>query len=55
LDGAADARYSAALGPAASRERVRRLHAEALEALQPLGPAADPLRGLAQWLLAPGD
>jgi len=48
-------RYSAALGPGASREPVRQLHAEALEALQPLGPAADPLRALAQWLLVPRD
>jgi geranylgeranyl pyrophosphate synthase len=43
--------YSATLAPAASRERVIRLHAEALETLQPLGPAADPLRALAQWLV----
>jgi farnesyl diphosphate synthase len=59
-DGAADPRPgassdSAALGPRASRERVRRLHAQALEALQPLGPSADPLRALAQWLLMPRD
>lgn len=60
LDGAAGPRpgasgQSAGLDPGASRERVRRLHAEALEALQPLGPAADPLRALAHWLLVPRD
>jgi farnesyl diphosphate synthase len=43
--------YGAALGPAASRERVSRLYAEALAALEPLGPAADPLRAVAEWLL----
>ena len=46
--------HSTTPGPG-SRERVQRLRAEALEALQPLGPAADPLRALAQWLLAPRD
>ena len=56
LEGAGDAArgkptYTATLDPAASRERVSQLHAEALEALQPLGAAADPLRALAQWLL----
>jgi len=45
------ANYAAALGPAASRERIRLLHAQALEALGPLGTAADPLRALAEWLL----
>ena len=45
--------YSATLAPAASRDRAGQLQAEALEALQPLGAAADPLRGLAQWLLVP--
>lgn len=44
-------RYPTAMGRAASSERLRRLRAEALEALSPLGPAADPLRGLADWLL----
>jgi farnesyl diphosphate synthase len=44
--------YPAALGRAASRERLHRLRAEALGALVPLGPAADPLRELADWLLA---
>jgi farnesyl diphosphate synthase len=43
--------YPAALGTEASRQRIRQLHAEALEALQPLGAAADPLRALAEWLL----
>jgi farnesyl diphosphate synthase len=43
--------YTAALGPAASRDRISRLHAQALEALEPLGPTADPLRALAEWLL----
>jgi farnesyl diphosphate synthase len=36
---------------AASSERLQRLRAQALEALVPLGPAAEPLRGLADWLL----
>jgi geranylgeranyl pyrophosphate synthase len=36
----------------ASSERLQRLRAEALEALAPLGAAADPLRELAEWLLA---
>jgi geranylgeranyl pyrophosphate synthase len=40
-----------AIGGAPSGERRQRLRAEALEALSPLGPAADPLRGLADWLL----
>jgi farnesyl diphosphate synthase len=40
-----------ARGRAASGERLQRLRAEALEALSPLGPAADSLRGLADWLL----
>jgi geranylgeranyl diphosphate synthase, type II len=43
--------YAAAFGPAASGERISRLHAQALEALEPLGPTADPLRALADWLL----
>ena len=49
------ATYPAAVGPAASRERVRALHTQALEALRPLGTAADPLRALAEWLLLPDD
>jgi geranylgeranyl pyrophosphate synthase len=40
-----------AIDRAASRERLQRLRAQALEALVPLGPAAEPLRGLADWLL----
>ena len=44
-------RYPTAIGRAASRERLQRLRAEALEALSPLESAADPLRGLADWLL----
>ena len=44
-------RYPTAIGGAASGERRQRLRAEALEALSPLGPAADPLRGVADWLL----
>jgi geranylgeranyl pyrophosphate synthase len=43
--------YSATLDPAASRERLSQLQTQALEALQPLGAAADPLRALGQWLL----
>jgi farnesyl diphosphate synthase len=40
---------------AASRERIRQLHAQALEALEPLGTAAEPLRTLANWLLVRAD
>jgi farnesyl diphosphate synthase len=47
--------YSAALDPAAARQRMRALHDAALEALRPLGTAADPLRDLAAWLLLHGD
>ena len=47
--------YAAELDPGAASERARRLHAEALEALRPLGPSADPLRALAHWLLVPRD
>jgi geranylgeranyl pyrophosphate synthase len=49
------ASYAGALAPAASRERIRQLHAQALEALEPLGTAADPLRALAEWLLGTAD
>ena len=45
----------AALGPAASQERIRELYAQALAALEPLGTAADPLRALAEWLLVRAD
>jgi geranylgeranyl pyrophosphate synthase len=44
--------YPAAAGVAASRERVATLHRQALDALEPLGGAADPLRAMANWLLA---
>jgi len=44
--------YPALLGVQASQERVRRLHAEALDALRPFGASADLLRALADWLLA---
>jgi farnesyl diphosphate synthase len=47
--------YAAILGPAAARERLGRLHAQALEALEPLGPAAEPLRALTEWLLVRAD
>lgn len=40
------------IGIEASQERVRLLHAQALEALSPLGARADLLRALADWLLA---
>ena len=43
--------YPAVLGVPASRERIERLHAQALAALQPFGPSADSLRSLADWLL----
>ena len=49
------ASYAGALDPAASRERIRQLQAQALEALEPLGTAADPLRALAEWLLETAD
>ena len=44
--------HPAILGVEASQERVRRLHAQACNALEPFGPAALPLRALAAWLLA---
>jgi geranylgeranyl pyrophosphate synthase len=43
--------FPALLGVAASRRRVQQLHAQAIEALQPFGPAADALRSLANWLV----
>jgi farnesyl diphosphate synthase len=46
--------YPALLGVAASQERIRQLHLQALDALRPLGAPADALRGLADWLLARG-
>ncbi len=44
--------YPAILGIAASQERVQRLSASALESLTPFGAEADPLRAVADWLLA---
>jgi len=44
--------HPAVIGVEASQERVRLLHAQALEALLPFGPRADPLRSLADWLLS---
>ena len=44
--------YPALLGLAASQQRVRLLHTEAVEALRPFGPAADLLHAVADWLLA---
>jgi len=44
--------YPAVIGIEASQERVRRLHAQAMEALAPFGPRAEALRALAAWLLA---
>ena len=43
--------YPAVLGVAASQQRVEQLHAEAIDALEPFGPAAYALRALANWLL----
>lgn len=43
--------YPAVLGVAASQQRVGQLHVQAIEALDPFGPAADALRALADWLL----
>jgi geranylgeranyl pyrophosphate synthase len=43
--------HPAILGVPASQDRVRRLHAQACNALEPFGLAADPLRALAAWLL----
>ena len=44
--------HPAVIGIQASQERVRLLHAQALEALAPFGARAEPLRSLAGWLLA---
>jgi geranylgeranyl pyrophosphate synthase len=44
--------HPAIIGIEASQERVRLLHAQALEALAPFGARADLLRSLADWLLA---
>ena len=40
------------LGIPASQERVRRLHQQALESLEPFGGNADALRAVTEWLLA---
>ena len=44
--------HPAVIGVLASQERVRKLHRQALESLAPFGVHADPLRLLAEWLLA---
>src|SRR5579871_4826134 len=44
--------YPAIIGIEASQEWARRLHAQALDSLAPLGSRADLLRALADWLLA---
>ena len=44
--------YPAVIGIAASQERVRLLHVQALESLAPLGSRAQPLESLADWLLS---
>jgi farnesyl diphosphate synthase len=43
--------HPAVIGIEASQERVRLLHAQALESLAPLGSRAELLRSLADWLL----
>ena len=44
--------YPSVMGIAASQERVRLLHAQAMQSLAPLGARADALRSLADWLLS---
>jgi geranylgeranyl pyrophosphate synthase len=44
--------HPAVVGPAASQQRVRELHAAAIGALAPFGARADTLRSIAAWLLA---
>ncbi len=44
--------YPAILGVAASQTQVGRLHAQALEALEPFGERAELLRRLSDWLLS---
>ena len=44
--------HPSVIGIEASQERVKLLHAQALDALAPLGARADSLRALADWLLA---
>jgi geranylgeranyl pyrophosphate synthase len=43
--------HPAVIGVAASQERMRMLHGQALQALEPFGARAAPLRALAAWLL----
>jgi len=44
--------HPAIIGIEASQERVNLLHREALDALEPFGESAAPLRSLANWLLS---
>ncbi len=44
--------HPAIIGIEASQERVNLLHRQALEALEPFGDSAAPLRSLANWLLS---
>ena len=44
--------HPAVIGIAASQERMRLLHNQAADALAPFGHRAEPLRSLADWLLA---
>jgi geranylgeranyl diphosphate synthase type II len=44
--------HPAVIGIVASQERVRLLHNQAADALAPFGHRAEPLRSLADWLLA---
>lgn len=44
--------HPAMIGIAASRERMQRLHHQALDAIEAFADRADPLRNLAQWLLS---
>ena len=44
--------HPSVLGVAASQERVRLLHGQALQSLEPFGVRAEALRALAAWLLA---
>lgn len=44
--------HPAILGVAASQQRVRHLHEQALQSLQPFGRDADALRAVTEWLLS---
>jgi farnesyl diphosphate synthase len=44
--------YPSIIGIGASQERVRHLSGQALDSLAPFGAAAEPLRAVAEWLLA---